>query len=364
MSAPLTAYEQRRRMSYLVHEIGNGRRTARDLKPDELHEALTYIFEGKCSEAQAATFLVALRIKGSSDDERYGMLDVLREYNQSPPTHFDDLVDYSGFYDGREREMHFGPATALVAVAAGARVVLTGGDSRNCNTMHRILLQDVLAALGIGAQGDLETAVRTLGEVGVGYVNTHDVNRALNNPNLDRIRQDVGLRTPINTMEISLNPLDAPYHMRGLFHPRSKEQVPRIMARSSIRRGILIRGIGGSPETPIFRRAQVFKVADGAVEDFTLDPAEYGLGGGSMKDITSPGPADQAERTLAILEGVGNPVLADTTVLNAGLALYAAERAGSIEEGIAAAHEALRSPKPIELLDAWRKATPPCQDGR
>ncbi len=356
IAKPLTSEEMRKRMSFYVHEVGDGQKTARSLTLEEVEDAFRYIFEGKCSEAQTATFLVALRIKGSSEDERFGLLNVLRGYNELPDFEFSDLLDYSGFYDGRDGEIHLSPAIALVSAVAGARVVLTGGKSKNNNTLHRMTLQEVLRELGIRVNLSLHEVGETLQQFRVGFIDAHQVNRALNNPNLDRIREDIGLRTPINTMEVSLNPANAPYHIRGMFHPGSKEQIARIMARSGIKRGLMLTGMAGSGEIPTFKPAEGFEIIQGQVNTFSLDPASLGFSAGKRAHLISETPKDQAEKLVKILEGRAEDTLRDMTILNAAIILYTSEKMDSIEKGIKLAQKALDSQEPLRLLEAWRKA--------
>jgi anthranilate phosphoribosyltransferase len=355
ISKPLNDEEIRRRMSFYVHEVGNGQKTARSLTPDEVEQAFRYIFEGKCSEAQTATFLVALRIKGSSDEERYGLLNVLRGYNEPAGFEFPDLLDYSGFYDGRDGELHLSPAIALVAASAGARVVLTGGRSKNNNTLHRITLQEVLREMGVRVNASLREAGDVLQQVGVTFIDTHRVNKALNDPVLDRIREEIGLRTPINTMEVSLNPADAPYHIRGMFHPGSKEQVARIMARSGVQRGLMLTGIAGSGEIPTYKTAEGFEIIQGQVNSFSVDPAKLGFSPGKRAHLISETSQDQAEKLVKILEGRAEDTLRDMTILNAAIILYTSGKVDSLEKGIQLAQKALYSQDPHKLLESWRK---------
>ncbi len=345
----------RKRMSFYVHEVGDGQKTARSLTLDEIEDAARIIFDGRASEAQAATFLVALRIKGSSDDERYGLLNVLREYNDPAGFAYDDLVDYSGFFDGRDAELHLSPAIALVAVAAGARVVLAGGDSRNFNTAHRVILQEVLAALGIPTERSLDDLKKDLGDLGLGFINAHRVNRALHNPVLARIRAEVGLRTPINTVEVSLNPANAPYQIRGMFHPGSREQMARIMTRSGFRRGLLLSGIGGSGEAGTFKNIEGFEIVEREIRPFRLQLSDLGIPQGKRSDLRSPDPRDQARRILAVLEGKAEGIVKDMTLLNAGLILYICGKVDSVAGGREKADAALAGRKPMELLESWRR---------
>jgi len=345
----------RKRMSFYLGEVGGGHKTSRSLTLKEAEDAFSFIFEGKSSEAQTAAFLIALRIKGSSDEERLGLLNILRQYNEEAGFNFPDLLDYSNFYDGRDGEIQLSPVIALVAAAAGARVVLTGGKAKNNNIRNRVTLQDVLKGLGIRVNASLPEVGGHLQHLRIGFIDTHDVNRALNNPDLDRIREDIGLRTPINTIEVSLNPAKAPYQIRGMFHPGNMEQVAKIMAVSGIKRGMMLGGISGSGEVPTYKTSKGFEIIQGQVAPFNIDPSEYGFSTGERSHIMVSDIVEQTGKLLGILEGKGEVSLRDITVLNAALILYTSEKARSIDEGVRMSAECLNSGKPLRLLDAWKK---------
>ena len=345
----------RKRMSLYLAEVGGGHKTSRSLSLKEAEEAFRYIFEGKSSEAQTAAFLIALRIKGSSDEERLGLLNILRQYNEEAGFNFPDLLDYSNFYDGRDNEIQLSPVIALVAVAAGARVVMTGGKAKNNNIMNRITIQDVLKGLGIRVNASLPEVGEHLQNLRIGFIDTHDVNRALNNPDLDRIREDIGLRTPINTIEVSLNPAKAPYQIRGMFHPGNMEQVAKIMAVSGIKRGMMLGGISGSGEVPTYKTTKGFEITGERVAPFSIDPSEYGFSPGDRSHIMVSDILEQTGKLLEILDGKGEASLRDMTILNAALILYTSEKARSIDDGIKMSAECLNSGKPLRLLNAWKK---------
>lgn len=345
----------RKRMSFYLAEVGGGHKTSRSLSLKEAEDAFRSIFEGNSSEAQTAGLLIALRIKGSSDEERLGLLNILRQYNEEAGFNFPDLLDYSNFYDGRDNEIQLSPVIALVAAAAGARVVLTGGKAKNNNIMDRITIQDVLKGLGIQVTASLPAVGEHLQHLRIGFIDTHDVNRALNNPVLDRIREDIGLRTPINTIEVSLNPAQAPYQIRGMFHPRNMEQVAKIMAVSGIKRGLMLGGISGSGEVPTYKTTKGFEITGEQVTPFSIDPSDYGFSPGDRSHIMVSDVIKQTGKLLEILEGKGEVSLKDMTVLNSALILYTSEKTRSIDDGIKMSAECLNSGKPLRLLDAWKK---------
>ena len=217
-------------------------------------------------------------------------------------------------------------------------------------------LQEILQELGVRVNVSLHEVGEILQQVRIGFIDTHQVNRALNNPTLDHIREDVGLRTPINTMEVSLNPANAPYHIRGMFHPGSKEQVARMMARSGIKRGLMLTGIAGSGEIPTYKPAEGYEIIQEQVNSFALDPVSLGFSPGKRAHLISETPKDQAEKLVKILEGRADDTLRDMAILNAAIILYTSEKADSIEGGIKLAQKALDSQEPLSLLEAWRKA--------
>ncbi len=128
------------------------------------------------------------------------------------------------------------------------------------------------------------------------------------------------------------------------------------MARSGIKRGLMLTGIAGSGEITTYKPAEGFEIIQGRVNNFNMDPAKLGFSPGKRAHLISETPKDQAEKLVKILEGRAEDTLRDMTILNAAIILYTSEKADSIEKGIHLAQKALYSHDPLKLLEAWEKA--------
>ena len=132
------------------------------------------------------------------------------------------------------------------------------------------------------------------------------------------------------------------------------------MAGVFARRGVdawVFRGDDGLDELTTTTTSQVWAVADGEVEQFTVDPARFGLGGGTAEGLRGRDAAYNADVVRRLVAGETGPVR-DAVVLNAGaaLAVHAADRGthdARLAAGIERAAAALDSGRARDVLQRW-----------
>jgi anthranilate phosphoribosyltransferase len=95
---------------------------------------------------------------------------------------------------------------------------------------------------------------------------------------------------------------------------------------------------------------------DGKVVEYEIHPEDFGLAMASNRSFK----VDNAAQSLALIDTVlaDEPGPArDIVMLNAGVALYAADLAASMKEGVAMAREAIASGKAAEKRQQFVKAS-------
>ena len=97
--------------------------------------------------------------------------------------------------------------------------------------------------------------------------------------------------------------------------------------------------------------SHAYLVAEGAIEEIDIDPAQLGLDAAPLAALAGGDAAANAQRMRTVLAGERGPIR-DCVVLNAGAALYAAERATSIAAGMEAAARAIDSGAAQARLEA------------
>lgn len=85
----------------------------------------------------------------------------------------------------------------------------------------------------------------------------------------------------------------------------------------------------------------------------TIHPEDYGFKLAQKADIVGGTPQENAEITRDILAGKERGPRRDIVLLNAGAGLYISRKAGSIQEGIKIAEEAIDSGQAQKVLDRY-----------
>ena len=95
--------------------------------------ALNEIFAGRASDVQIAALLTALRAKGETEDEIRGMAEAMLS-SALPITLDPDAVDIVGTGGDRANTVNISTMAAIIAAAAGARVVKHGSRAASSSS--------------------------------------------------------------------------------------------------------------------------------------------------------------------------------------------------------------------------------------
>ena len=99
----------------------------------------------------------------------------------------------------------------------------------------------------------------------------------------------------------------------------------------------------------------VAEVRDGAVSEWTIDPADYGFAGFTPSDLAGGSPSDNARLVTDVLTGRGHPAASAAVVLNAAGALYVAPGSRSFADCVALASAALADGVGAAALERMRR---------
>jgi anthranilate phosphoribosyltransferase len=325
----------------------------RDLSADEAAEVLAEIMSGEVSETQIAGFLIALRTKGETVDELAGLARTMRSLAAHVPTEREDLLDTSGTGGGRST-FNVSTTAALIAAGAGCAVAKHG----NRSATSRSGSADVLEALGARIDLDPSGVAACIEEVGFGFMFApahHQATRFV-----VPVRRDLAVRTIFNLLGPLTNPAGARRQLIGVSDPGFLETVAGALARLGVDRALVVCSEDGLDEISIGAATKVVEVNGEEVSRYTLVPSDVGVelaaeGAGDAR-AGEGSPQENAAVTRAILAG-GGGADSDLAVINAGAAIYAAGRAGTIAEGVEAARMALREGRAMKALERYVEAS-------
>ncbi|WP_240343721.1 anthranilate phosphoribosyltransferase [Paenibacillus sp. SYP-B3998] len=339
-------------MRSLLKEVGRGKRGARDLTYEEALQGAEMILTGAATQAQIGAFLVAERIKMESPDELKAFIDALRA--RITPYPIADSIDCAGPYDGRARTFIATLPTAFVLAACGLSTTLHSSPSMP--PKWGITLADVLEALNIPAlHASREALVSAAARTGFLFTPTENWCAPLGE--LRGLREELGLRTVFNTAEKLLRFTEAPYMAVGVFHGTVFEKITNLLIDLGVSRGIVVQGMEGSEDLSVDKRTRTYVIQDGSSELFTVDPEVYEL----MVEVPEvEWTAElQGQMALSVLRGEGELPYLNMVLLNSAVRLWVAQKAGSIEEGITLARQAIEQGAALRKFTEWAEAIKP-----
>jgi len=338
--------ERRGRSGYagfraVIKVVGTGPRGSRALTFDEAHAATTALLCGEVSPAQAGAFLIAMRIKGETPPELAGITQALRDAARSvapaPGAGGRPIVASAGAFDGMSETPHLSLAAAVMAAAAGARVVVHCGAT--IGPKRGTTPADVLAALGGPARPDPQQSLAMLERADVTVV--HAGAAIPGWEALAIVRDEIGLRGPLHTAEKLVDHLGATRFVVGHTHSSYRERIIGALTLLGAKRAVAVRGMEGSD---VLRPGR----PSAADERGTLDLPE--APGAVLRGDADP--ELSAGLTRAILAGEEHGVAAQTAALSAGVRLYAAGRCEGVAAGAALAAAAVADGRASATLEA------------
>jgi anthranilate phosphoribosyltransferase len=278
-----------------------------------------------------------LRVKKETIGEITAAAQVMREFSTKvhvpDPTHLVDIVGTGG--DGAHT-FNISTCAMFVAAAAGAKTAKHGGRSVSSKSGSA----DVVEALGGNINLKPDLIARSIEEVGIGFMFAPNHHPAMKN--VAPVRKELGVRTIFNILGPLTNPASAPNILMGVFHSDLVGIQVRALQRLGAEHAVVVYGRDGMDEISLGAATLVGELKNGQITEYEIHPEDFGLTMASNRALK----VDTPEQSMAMLRGVldNEPGAArDIVMINAGAALYAANVASSMADGLARAREAIES---------------------
>jgi anthranilate phosphoribosyltransferase len=319
------------------------------LSADETAWAMREIMSGSATSAQIAAFAVALRAKGETVAEVVGLARTMLEL--STPLHVEGpVLDVVGTGGDRAHTVNVSTMAAIVAAAAGARVVKHGNRaaSSSCGAA------DVLERLGIRLDLTPEQTAQVAGRAGIAFCFAPVYHPALRFAG--PTRREIGVPTIFNFLGPLTNPARPAAQAIGVFDARMLPVLAGVFAERGVS-ALVFRGDDGLDELTIATTSTVWTVKNGTATQTTFDPAILGIPRAGA-DALRGGDADFNAQAVHDLVGGRTGPVRDAVLLNAAAALVALDGPGddldsAMIDGYARAVQAVDSGNASATLDRW-----------
>ena len=309
----------------------------REIFHDEMLALMRRIMNGEMSPVMMAALLLGLRVKKETIGEITAAAQVMREFatpvEVADKTHLLDIVGTGG--DG-SHTFNISTCAMFVAAAAGARVSKHGNRSVSSKSGSA----DVLEAMGAAIQLKPQSIARCIEETGIGFMFAPNHHPAMKN--VAPVRRELGVRTIFNILGPLTNPAGAPHILMGVFHADLVGIQVRALQRLGATHALVVYGRDGLDEVSLGASTLVGEYRNGEVREYDIHPEDFGLAMASSRALKVETPAQSLALLQAVLNDQAGPPR-DIVLFNAAVALYAADVAPSIAEGLVLARVALAS---------------------
>ena len=319
-----------------------------DLTYEEAYTVMNEIMSGETTATQNAAFLAALSTKSAraeTTDEIAGCAAAMRAHATKVETGM-DVFEIVGTGGDNAQSFNISTTSALIAAAGGMKVAKHGNRAASslCGTA------DCLEALGVNISQNPARCVELLKEVGMCFFFAQKYHTSMKY--VGAIRKELGFRTVFNILGPLTNPASPSMQLLGVYDGYLAEPLTRVLTSLGVKRGMVVYGQDKLDEISLSSPTTICEIKDGWYKTYVITPEDFGFERCKKEDLKGGTPAENAQITLDILNGVKGHKR-NATLLNAGAALYIGGKAKDMKEGIALAEELIDTGKALAILQKF-----------
>ena len=319
-------------------ELGN------DLEKAEIQIAADLLAAPEPSQKDKERFLVSLADKGESPREIAAFASRFRELARNPEVDefAHSAIDVCG--TGGDKSGSFNVSTTVAFVLAAAEVPVFKHGNRSITS--KCGSADLLEAIGIPLETESNLLRSSLEELHFAFFFAPAYHPAFKE--IVPVRKNLaeqGRRSVFNILGPLINPGRPAHQLLGVFSPEFVTKLASCLEVLDLRRALVVHGAlaegGGLDELSCCGTNLVAGVGELCETQGEWIPENFGLHHHPFADLSGGDVSDNLDLLEALFAGKAPSGLLDTVCLNAGAALWIANRVGGVEEGVAIAKDLL-----------------------
>ncbi|MDY0271875.1 MAG: anthranilate phosphoribosyltransferase [Advenella sp.] len=319
----------------------------REIFHDEMLYLMRQLMNGEVPDTIASALLMGLRVKKETVGELTAAATVMREF--ATPVNLDntnDLLDMCGTGGDGSNTFNISTTAMFVAAAAGVPIAKHGNRSASSSSGSA----DALEAMGANIELLPEQVRECIENTGIGFMYAPHHHASMKN--VATVRKALGVRTMFNILGPLTNPAKAGNQLMGVFHPDLVGIQVRVLQQLGANHVLIIHGLDGMDEASLGAATLVGELKDGVVSEYKIHPEDFGMQMVSNRSLKVANREESLEKMREALDNRDGPAR-DIVILNAGLAIYTGNKAGSIKDGINQARELIASGAAKAKMEAF-----------
>lgn len=314
-----------------------------NLSQEDAASFMEEVMNGKLTPAQIAAVLIALRMKGETEEEIAGFALTMRKWVRPLESQRSTIVDTCGTGGDGAKTFNISTLSAFVAAGAGIAIAKHGNVavSSQCGSA------DLLKALGVKIESDPVVMGHALDEVGICFLFAPIFHPAMKHAGVPR--KEIGVRTVFNILGPLTNPASAKAQVLGVYRKGLVELMARVLLRLGSNEAFVVHGEDGLDEVTTTAPTTVAHLENGKIENMNFTPESLGINRASLDDLKGGTITDNLKIAQSVLDGGKGPPR-DIVLINAAFSILVGRGASSLEEAIQKASESLDSGKALQKL--------------
>jgi len=320
----------------------------KDLTSLQMQQVMQEILSGVTDTADVVTFLTCLNDKGETVAELTAAVNEMLKYVEPIIVDAQNILDTCGTGGDKKGTFNISTITALVASGAGITVAKHG----NRSVSSKCGSADILEALGVNINMDKAKIKKCLEQVGIAFLFAPNLHPAMKN--VMPARKQIAGKTMFNILGPLINPARATNQLIGVYSKEWTRPLAQVLYNLGTKHVLVVHGADGLDEVTTTDETFVSEANNGILRDYEICPEEFGLPRAKAKDLAGGSIQENVRIVQDVLDGKKGRAR-DIVLLNAGCAIYAADKTNSIVEGIKLAERSIESKAALKKLELLKK---------
>lgn len=314
-----------------------------NLTSEVMEQVMEEIMTNQATDAQKASFLTALAMKGENIDEITAAAKVMRSHCERFLNEMEVLEIVGTGGDG-SNTFNISTLSSFVASAAGIPVAKHGNRaaSSKCGTA------DCLEALGVKIDIAPAKSAQVLKEINMCFLFAQKYHTAMRF--VGPVRKEMGIRTLFNILGPLANPAGATMQLLGVYSADLVEPLAHVLHNLGVHRAMVVYGTDSIDEISLSAPTKVCEFKGDEFKCYEITPEQFGLKRCDKSELVGGTPQENAAIARDILAGKEGPKM-DAVLLNAGAAIYIASDHLTMQEAVEKARELIKSGKAAKQLE-------------
>lgn len=321
----------------------------KDLTGSQMQEVMCEILSGSVDTADIIAFLTSLNAKGETVAELTAAVEVMLKYVEPIIVNKPNILDTCG--TGGDKKGTFNISTIAALVASGAGVTVAKHGNRSVSS--KCGSADILEALGVKIEMPAERIKRALEEIGIAFLFAPNLHLAMRH--VMPARKQIAQKTIFNILGPLINPARATNQLIGVYSKAWVRPLAQVLRNLGSDHILVVHGSDGLDEVTTTGETLVTEVSGRVIKDYEIIPEDFGFKRAKLNDLLGGSIDENVRIVREVLSGKAGK-RRDIVLLNAGCAIYAANKADTIANGIKLALASIDSgaaARKLELLKEY-----------